>query len=555
MSGPADPIRLPPEPPPKPRLWRFSGGVSPPYNKTMSSVHETTVARLPARLILPLHQHIGEAADPLVKVGDQVLKGQQIARANGYVSAPVHAPTSGRITSIAEYPIPHPSGLSALCIVVDSDGRDQWRERAPLGDQFAALEPSALRNVIREAGIVGLGGAGFPTYIKLNPGHDKVIDTLVVNGVECEPYITCDDRLMRERPSDIIQGLIIARHALQARQCLIAIEENKPEAIEAMRRAIEGLENFAVVPVPTLYPQGDAKRLIKTLTGKEVPSNGLSMQIGVVVVNVGTAAAIYRAIYHDEPLISRYTTITGTAVAAPRNLEVLIGTPIRELLEQCAADSSDLGELIMGGPMMGFALQSIDLPVIKTTNCLLALARSKQPPAPTVMPCIRCGACMDACPVNLMPQQMYWHAKAKDFEKTQEYNLFDCIECGCCSYVCPSHLPLVQYYRYAKGEIWTAEREREKADLARTRHESRQARLEREKAEKEARRKAKQAAMPQDMGQQGREAKQAEIQAAMDRARQRRDEAIARVQHQREPTPPASAAAPDGSRPDDDHQT
>ena len=357
---------------------------------------------------------------------------------------------------------------------------------------------------------------------------------------------------MRERPSDIIQGLIITRHALQARRCLIAIEENKPEAIEVMRQTIAGLENFEIVLVPTLYPQGDAKRLIKTLTGKEVPSNGLSMQIGIVVVNVGTAAAIYRAIYHDEPLISRLTTVTGTAVTAPRNLEILIGTPMRELLEQCGADYDDIGELIMGGPMMGFALASTDLPIIKTTNCLLALAKSKQAPPETVMPCIRCGACMDACPVNLMPQLMYWHAKAKDFEKTQDYNLFDCIECGCCSYVCPSHLPLVQYYRYAKGELWIAEREREKSDLARQRHESRQARLEREKAEKEARRKAKQPSSPQDMAQQGREAKQAEIQTAMNRASQRREEALSRAQQQREHTTSDPASTADSPPPQDD---
>lgn len=511
------------------RLWPFNGGVHPRQNKHPSTRNNIEQALIPDRLTLPLHQHIGEPAEPLVSIGDQVLKGQQIARANGYVSSPIHAPTSGTVVDIANYDIPHPSGLSAQSIVIATDGKDQWQERQPIGDDFLDLDASELRNLIREAGIVGLGGAGFPSFIKLNPGHDKVVKTLIVNGVECEPYITCDDMLMRERPDDIIQGLVITQHALQAQECLIAIEDNKPHAIASMRQAVAEIDNMHVVPVPTLYPQGSEKQLIKVLTGQEVPSDGLSLHIGVVGINVGTAAAIYRAVYRGEPLISRIATITGSAVGKPRNLEILFGTPIRKLIEQCDGNPNDVGELIMGGPMMGFAMQQDSLPVIKTTNCILALSKESLPPEQPIMPCIRCGACMDACPINLMPQQLYWYTRSKDFEKTQEFNLFDCIECGCCSYVCPSNIPLVQHYRYAKGEIWTSEREKEKADVARRRHEFRQLRLDREKAEKEARRKKKKAAL-MNKGQgsasaQAKDAKRAEIQAAMERAKQRRESA------------------------------
>jgi electron transport complex protein RnfC len=516
------------------RLWSFNGGVHPPQHKEESTQHPIAPALLPERLTLPLHQHIGEPAEPLVEIGERVLKGQVIARANGYVSAPVHAPTSGTVTAIGEYPIPHPSGLSADCLLIDCDGEDRWVERQAIAD-YHELSPSALRNLIREAGIVGLGGAGFPSYIKLNPGHDKLIKTLILNGVECEPYITCDDMLMRERPEQVIGGLLIARHALHAEECIIAIEDNKPEAIATMRAATVEYDFIDVVSVPTLYPQGSEKQLIKVLTGREVPSNGLSLQIGVVSVNVGTSAAIYQAIHHGEPLLSRIVTITGNGVARPRNLEVLIGTSMAELVRQCDGRPEELGRLVMGGPMMGFALHRTELPIIKTTNCVLSYHRDHMPEQQPAMPCIRCGACMDACPVNLLPQQLYWFARSDELEKAQAHDLFDCIECGCCSYVCPSNIPLVQYYRYAKGEIWIREREREKAELARKRFEFRQQRIERRKTEHGARRKAKQAATK------SRDDKQAEIQAAMERAKQRRDQAVEQ----------ASARRQNGGPPDD----
>ena len=477
------------------KLWSFHGGVHPEQNKLQSTTEPSSQAQLPAKLILPLHQHIGSAAEAAVEVGERVLKGQKIANASGYISAPIHAPTSGKIIDIGEYPIPHPSGLSALSIVIETDGLDEWIEYIPEQD-YTEINPSHLRNIIREAGIVGLGGAGFPSFIKLNPGSQTKVKTLILNGVECEPYITCDDMLMREEPHTIIEGLHIMRHALQAEECVIAIEDNKPQAYEAICKAAAGIEGVRVALVPTRYPQGSEKQLVQVITGKEVPSNGLALHVGVVCHNVSTAAAIYRAIHLGQPLISRRVTITGKGVKRPRNLEVLFGTPIEALLQQCEVESDQIERLVMGGPMMGFALHDTHLPVIKTTNCIIAATREELGAERPVMPCIRCGACAEACPVKLLPQQLYWYSRAKEFDKAQEYDLFDCIECGCCSYVCPSNIPLVQFYRFAKGAIWTQEQEQKKSDQARERHEFRQMRIEREKREREAKRAKKKAPRP-----------------------------------------------------------
>ncbi len=475
------------------QLFKFKGGIHPPMRKKASTQNPIQQVDLPSTLILPLHQHIGESAEPLVSVGDRVLKGQTIAKAKGYVSAPVHAPTSGTIIAIEERPIPHPSGLDGLCMIIETDGLEEWTEKAPLAD-YQALDASKLRNAIRSAGIVGLGGAGFPSYIKLNPSTGKPIETLILNGVECEPYITCDDMLMRERADEILSGAKIMRHALQAKACVIAIEDNKPEAIEAMRAATTG-SDIDIVPVPTLYPQGGEKQLIQVITGKECPSDGLPVQIGIVVHNVGTAAAIHKAIHLGEPLISRIVTVTGDGITQRQNYEVLFGTSFNALLEQSGGTTDDVERIMMGGPMMGFALHFENVPVIKTTNCILAATQENIAPPSHVMPCIRCGACADACPVSLLPQQLYWFSKAKEFDRAQDHNLFDCIECGCCAYVCPSNIPLVHYYRYAKTEIWSQERDKEKSEQAKMRHDNRQARLDREKAEKAARTAKKRAAL------------------------------------------------------------
>ncbi len=520
----------------KRELFSFTGGIRfDDYHKRESTRQAVVAAPLPARLVLPLHQHIGEGGEALVQPGDKVLKGQPIARAVSYVSAPLHAPTSGTVVKVGDEKVPHPSGLSAPCIVIEPDGEDTWAPRQSHARDYAEMNPSALRNLIREAGIVGLGGAGFPSYVKLNPGHNPV-ETLILNGAECEPFITCDDMLMRQRADEIVKGSLIIRHALGARQTLIAIEDNKPEAIAAMRGAVQRLapEHTEVVSVPTLYPAGGEKQLIYTLTGKEVPSDGLPVHIGVVCQNVATTGAIFRAVYHGEPLLSRWLTVTG-GVAEPRNLEVLLGTPVDELIRFCGGKPERCRRIIMGGPMMGFALHAHDLPVIKTTNCIL-VDDGRQPDLAGrqyAMPCIRCGACADACPVRLLPQQLYWYAQAGEFDRCQEYHLFDCIECGCCDYVCPAHLPLVQYYRYAKGEIWKRERERQQAELARERHEFRLFRLEREKKERAAKRQQKKAALAKETSAQGdAQAKQAAIQAALERVKAKK------ARQTRENTPP-----------------
>jgi electron transport complex protein RnfC len=432
---------------------------------------------------------------------------------------PVHASSSGTVIAIEERAVPHPSGLRSLCVVIETDGEDRWTELAPERD-WPNADPSHLRNRVREAGIVGLGGAGFPSYIKLNPGSHTAVDTLILNGAECEPYITCDDMLMRERADQVIAGLRIMSHALQARHNVIAIEDNKSHAIRAMREAMEraGRSDVELVVVPTRYPTGGEKQLIKVVTGKEVPSQGLPINVGVVCHNVATAASIYRAVELGEPLITRIVTVSGGAIAQPRNLETRIGTAMAELLEFAGGTRSEPARYVMGGPMMGITLPTLHVPVTKTTNCLLAPLPGELGDDAEATPCIRCGACAEACPVSLLPQQLYWHARAKDFDKAQDYKLFDCIECGCCAYVCPSHLPLVQYYRFAKTSIWAQERDKKKADLARQRHEFRQSRQEQEKAEREAKLRQKKAAEA-DGAASPEDAKKAAIQAALERAK------------------------------------
>lgn len=485
------------------KIWSFPGGLHLDQHKSVSTARAVEAAPIPQQLILPLSQHIGEAAQPCVSVGDRVLKGQCIARAEGYVSVNLHAPTSGTINAIEPRVVPHPSGLLADCIVLDTDGRDEaivYKRH----DDYRTLDANELRNRIREAGIVGLGGAGFPSFIKLNPGSRASIDTLILNGAECEPYITCDDMLMRERAADIIAGMHIMRHALQAKKCLIGVEDNKIEAFTALREALQqsGKDNtdIQLVRIPTIYPAGGEKQIIYTLTGKQVPSQGLPLDIGIVCHNVGTAAAIYHAVVQGKPLLSRYVTITGSGIPQPRNLDVLFGTPMIDLLEYCHSNSKHIDQLIMGGPMMGFTIEDTAAPVEKTTNCLLALHKRDVKPIQPELPCIRCGDCATVCPAKLLPQQLYWHARAREFDRTQDYQLFECIECGCCSYVCPSHIPLVQYYRFAKTEIWQQERDTHKSDIARKRYEFRLERLEREKREKAERHKQKRSALHKQEG-------------------------------------------------------
>jgi len=506
------------------RLFNFHGGVQLREHKRESTSSPVTPAKIPTTLVLPLQQHIGNPAVPVVNVGDKVLKRQIIATASGAVSVPMHAPTSGKVIAIGEYAIPHPSGLTSTCIVMAPDGLDISRRQASRFTNYKDLSPEQLRELIRQSGVVGLGGAGFPSHLKLATERNRV-ETLILNGAECEPYITCDEMLMREQALEIVEGLIIMRHALQAPRCIITIENNKPKALDEIRLAVKhcNVDFIEVVQVPTVYPAGGEKQLIQTVTGKEVPTQGLPIDIGVVCHNVGTAYAIARAVEHGEPLVSRYVTVAGS-VAKARVLEVLIGTPVSDLIEECGGNRKTLNRVIMGGPMMGFALHDDNVPVIKTTNCILVNSTIADVPLPSrskqALPCIRCGACVQACPVGLLPQQLYWHTRAKEFDKVQDYHLFDCIECGCCDYVCPSHIPLVQYYRYAKNTIWQQDREKKLADVSRERHEFHQLRLEREKSERAERHKKKRQAVSGNTVQ---DDKKATIEAAMERARQKRE--------------------------------
>ena len=502
---------------------RIPGGLRLEANKAQSLRVPLRQARLPERLYVPLSQHIGEPTEPLLRIGDSVLKGQPIARSFSYISAPVHAPTSGKIIDIGEYPVPHPSGLKAECMVIEADGEDQAAQTGLKMDSVFEAAAADIRQRVREAGIVGLGGAGFPTSVKLNPGPDHEIELLVINAAECEPFISCDEALICSRTQDVIDGVRIMRHALHAKQVAIGIEDAMPTAISRLRDGLDaaGETEIQVVAVPSVYPAGGEKQLIYTLTGEEVPSQGLPVDLGIVCHNVGTAAAIARALLHGEPLISRVVTVTGEGIRQPANLEVRIGTPISEIIDQCGGYTGKAARLLMGGPMMGLALPSDAIPTIKTTNCILVASRAEAPDTPAARPCIRCGSCAQVCPASLLPQQLYWYAHARNFDKIQDYSLFDCIECGCCAKVCPSHIPLVQYYRFAKTEIWDQERAREKADIARQRHEFRLERLEREKQELQQRRaKARKSLDKAKAG--DADGKKAEIAAALERVKARK---------------------------------
>lgn len=474
------------------RIWTMPGGVHPPAHKQASTRRPIAEAALPARLIIPVQQHVGNPATPVVAIGEYVLKGQRLAEAQGFVSVPVHASTSGTVVDIGRYPTDHPSQIDSLCIVLAPDGRDEWLPHEGLAD-WRQADPVELIERVRAAGVAGLGGAGFPTAAKLTAEHETRIDTVVINGMECEPYITADDMQMRERAHEIIEGTRIIQHILRAPTALVGIEDNKPEAIRAMQRAADGTD-VAIRVAPTKYPSGAARQTVYILTGREVPNWGHTIDVGVFCCNTGTAAAVYRAIVHGEPLISRITTVSGAGVREPRNLDVRIGTPVGDLIRQCGGDPAQLSRLILGGPMMGVTLHEATIPVTKLTNCLIAATAQDFPPPPPEQPCIRCGACSEACPVALLPQQLLWFAKAGEFEKAEKHHLRACIECGACAYVCPSNIPLVQYYRHAKGELRAQAEEKAKAEASKQRFEARQTRLTQDEAEREVKRQARLAA-------------------------------------------------------------
>lgn len=462
------------------KLWDFHGGIHPPGRKEQTNQKPIAVLPIPDRLYLPLRQHIGVAGQLLVRVGERVLKGQQLTSAENSMAVPVHAPTSGTVLSITPHTSPHPSALPELTLVLEPDGLDEWRQREPLN--FLTCDNMTLLSRIQDSGIAGMGGAGFPTHIKA--GLTQPVDYLIINAVECEPYISADDLLMQEAATTIVKGIDILCRLLNPKAVLIGIEDDKPIAAAAMMAACSQREHYYVRIVPTKYPSGGEKQLIQLLTNKEVPNGRRPADIGIVMQNVGTAFAIAQAVLDDHPLLSRIVTVAGDTLNQPQNVLALLGTPVSALLDACGFQSQPQQRVIMGGPMMGFTLPDLSVPVVKTTNCILAPTAQELPAASTEMDCIRCSACADACPASLLPQQLLWYSKAKDSDKLQEYNLADCIECGACAYVCPSEIPLVQYYRVAKADIREQQREALKAEQAKARFEARNARLEQEKQQR-----------------------------------------------------------------------
>lgn len=483
------------------KVWELPGGIHPPQHKNQSLQLPLGDLPLPPVLVIPLNQHMGTPAQPVVQVGERVLAGQLIGTADGTFSVNTHASTSGTVIAIEARAIPHPSGMASESVIIEPDGKHEWIPLTPCED-YRPLDRLQLLDKIRTAGIAGLGGAGFPTAVKLAPKSTQVIDTLILNGAECEPYITADDMLMQTQAQELVAGTLLLSHILHhPKNLLIGIEDNKPKAIAAVKAAVAGAraltaeaEHIQVVVVPTKYPSGGAKQLTQILTGREIPSGHHSADIGVICVNVATAVAAWRAVRFGEPLISRITTVVGEALNTQRNVNVLFGTPISYLLAQHGFDTQQASRVVMGGPMMGFTLLDLAAPVIKTTNCILAPSQRELPDPQPAQACIRCGMCAEVCPANLLPQQLFWYAQAEDFDRLENHNLFDCIECGACSYVCPSTIPLVQYYRAAKGSIRLNEIEKEKSDRSRQRFEFRQQRIAKEEAEKEAKRIARQKA-------------------------------------------------------------
>lgn len=444
----------------------------------------------PARIYMPLHQHVGGAARPVVLVGQKVLKGQLLAEAQGSISAPIHSPVSGTVVGIGEITAPHASGLGFGAISVDSDFQDRWIETDPVADPFL-LSPEEIGRRTAAAGVVGLGGATFPSAIKFSLGRRLAVGTLIVNGGECEPYLSSDDRIMRDFADQVVDGARIVMHAIGAREALVGIEDNKPEAIAAMKKAAIPYPEVKIRPVPARYPMGSDKQLIQALTGKEVPADARAAEVGVLVHNVSTCAAVHKAIRLGQPLVERIVTINGGAVARPGNIFAPMGTLVDELLAFCGLRVTP-SRLILGGPMMGARLVHGRVPIVKGASGILAFD-AREAAAPKTGPCIRCGSCTSACPMGLLPLEMAAHIRSGDLDGAVEFSLTDCISCGCCAYVCPSHIPLVQYFSHAKGELAARERSRLRTEAAKRLAEARVVRLEREgkeKAEAAARRKA-----------------------------------------------------------------
>jgi electron transport complex protein RnfC len=513
----------------KDKIWDFDGGIHPPEMKTQSNGTPLRQVPLAQRYVIPLKQHIGAEGELNVSPGDRVLRGQPLTRGWGRM-LPVHAPTSGTVIAIAPHSTAHPSALAEMSVIIEADGEDRWIDRDGWSD-WLQRDREALIERIHDFGVAGLGGAGFPTGTKLKGGGDK-IDTLIINAAECEPYITADDRLMQDCAAQILDGIRILAHILQPKEVLIGVEDNKPQAISMMRAVLADAHGISLRVIPTKYPSGGAKQLTQILTGKQVPHGGRSSDIGVLMQNVGTAFAVKRAVIDGEPLTERVVTLTGESVTRPGNVWARLGTPVRHLLEDAGFCANPEQMVIMGGPLMGFTLPWLDVPVVKITNCLLAPSASEMGEQQEEKGCIRCSACADSCPADLLPQQLYWFSKGQQHDKATAHNLSDCIECGACAWVCPSNIPLVQYFRQEKAEISAIREEEKRAAEAKARFEARAERLERDKAARLERHKqaaVQPAAQDQDA-----------INAALNRVREKQQQAT-------QPVVVQAGAAPDNS--------
>jgi len=467
------------------KLWQFPGGIHPLENKKQSSQKPIRSLNLPKYFYVPVVQHSGWAGDLVVKEGDYVFKGQALTQGDHYRQLPVHAPTSGRIVAIAPHVASHASGLPEMTVVIETDGKDEWIERKPI-DDFLQMSGEEIIEKVYQYGIAGLGGAVFPTASKLSLAT-KRCKLLIINGAECEPYITCDDRLMQERTNELVEGIRILRYLLRPEEIVIAIEDNKPKAIKAVKKALKGANDMFVREIPTKYPSGASDQLVQVLTGLEIPQGKRTIEMGIVMHNIGTVYAVKRAVIDDEPLIERVVTLTGDKIRNKGNVWARLGTPIIHLLEQVDYQADERFPVFLGGPMTGFILPSLQSPITKTANCIIAPDHFEYAPPEPERSCIRCSSCSDACPVGLLPQQLYWFARSEDHEKSNEYHLEACIECGICAYVCPSYIPLIQYFRQEKAKIAEIEEKTKKSEEAKERFEAREARLQKEKEARTAR--------------------------------------------------------------------
>ncbi len=431
------------------KLFSFKGGVHPPEMKELAEDSPIRKAEIPKNLTLPLVQHIGAPCKATVEVGQQVREGQVIGETQAFVTAPVHAPVSGKVKKIEN--VLHPLGIKVPAVLLEVDEGEEKEYMEPLGDDPAKLDPKRMLERVQQAGIVGMGGATFPAHVKFAPPKEKKIDTFIINGCECEPYLTADYRVMLERGDDVLLGAQMISKILGVERTIVGIEENKPEAIENLRQ-LTGNAGGEVQVVETKYPQGAEKMLIKALLNREVPSGGLPMDVGVVVSNVGTAVAVCEAVRDGKPLIERVVTVTGNSVGKPGNFLARIGTSVQSLVDQAGGTVGTVGKLIMGGPMMGLAQSSFDIPVIKGTSGILIMQEQGEMHE-TYLPCIKCSFCVQACPVHLIPSRLSIIAEAQNWKKAEEFGVNDCIECGCCTYVCPSKRPIVQFIKTTKMKL------------------------------------------------------------------------------------------------------